>query len=460
MEDWQLKAVVDGVIRFRAEAMHPKAMELLWRDLTFPNPEYVNRVRFDRWVGSTPEEIILLETGDDGVISIPRGAVGLLRGAVAAAGGEVVFEDRRAAHPPVAFDLSFELRDYQREAADALRSRVQGCVVIPCGGGKTVVGVGVIAELGQPAVVLVHTKDLLDQWRETIRDALGLEAGIVAEGQVNSGAITVAMVQTLSAMSRARLAELGRGFGTVILDEAHHAPATVFRAVLAAFPGKYRFGLTATPERADGLTPLLELCLGPVVFNIDHARLVEGGHLVIPEVVTVETGCAPRADTHAAMVTALVHDEDRNGLVVDLAAREARFGKAVLVLSGRVDHCRNLADLLRQRGVSAEPLTGQVPKKMRAEILAQLRAGDLSVVCATTLADEGLDVSKLESLILATPARAEGPTTQRLGRLMRPHPGKGTPVLYDLVDDAPMAKRQHSARKRAYRKAGCSLVPG
>ena len=103
-------------------------------------------------------------------------------------------------------------------------------------------------------------------------------------------------------------------------------------------------------------------------------------------------------------------------------------------------------------GVEAEALTGRVARGRRVEILDRFRAGDLRVVCATSLADEGLDVSRLERLILATPARAEGRTIQRLGRLMRPHPGKGTPVLYDMVDDTVLARRQFAARKAAYRK--------
>lgn len=85
-------------------------------------------------------------------------------------------------------------------------------------------------------------------------------------------------------------------------------------------------------------------------------------------------------------------------------------------------------------------------------MLQRFREGSVKVLCATSLADEGLDIERLSRLILATPARAEGRTIQRLGRLMRPHPGKGTPVLYDLVDDLPMARRQHAARRRAYRK--------
>ena len=112
----------------------------------------------------------------------------------------------------------------------------------------------------------------------------------------------------------------------------------------------------------------------------------------------------------------------------------------------------NVHPKLCEDDVAAAALTGRTPKARRSAILDAFREGELAVVCATSLADEGLDVSRLERLILATPARAEGRTIQRLGRLMRPHPGKGTPILYDFVDDHPMARRQHAARRRAYRK--------
>lgn len=447
-----MKATVDSVIRFRADDIHPKAMEILWRDLTFPNPEYINRVRFDRWVGATPEEICLIETDGNGTLSLPRGAVGILKNAVSAAGDAVSFVDRRVSKAPIDFKLAFTLRDYQEEAATQLVRRIQGCVVIPCGGGKTVVGVAIIVNTGQPTIILVHTKDLLEQWQDTIRNALGIEPGVIAEGNVNISDVTVATVQTLAALDNRRLAEIGRQFGTVILDEAHHAPASVFRSVLSAFAGKFRYGLTATPKRADGLSELLDLCIGPVVFDVDHKQLVDGGHLIIPDVVFLKTGCCPNGDTHSAMVSALVNDMARNVLIVSLAAQEANQGLTVLILSGRVDHCVNLAKRLLASGVAAEALTGKVPKTKRTDILDRFKSGKLSVVCATNLADEGLDVSRLERLILATPARAEGRTIQRLGRLMRPHPGKAPPILYDLIDNAPMAIRQQSARRRAYRK--------
>jgi len=440
-----MRAVVDSVIRL--PGLQPKAQELLRRGLTFPNPEYLSRVRFNRWVGATPEEISLLEQGPDGEMLVPRGAVALVRQVCAATREPVVFEDRRVSLPSEPLEVKLVLRDYQEEAVTALVRNVQGCAVVPCGGGKTVIGTAAAARIGQPTLVVVHTHDLVEQWRCAFRDLLGVEAGDLD----GDSPMVVATVQSLAAMTRERLAETGRRFGMVIVDEVHHAPAITFREVLGAMPGKYRLGLTATPTRADGLTPLVELCLGPTVFRIAHEELVAAGHLVVPEVVVVPTGCTVAADTFAGMIDELRLNVGRDRLIADLVGREARAGRTVLVLSARVKHCEVLAQRLRADGLEAAALTAKVARGKRTDILDRFRAGMLRVVCATSLADEGLDVARLERLILAMPARAEGRTIQRLGRLMRPHPGKARPVLYDLVDDAPMARRQHAARLRAYR---------
>ena len=445
-----IRAVVDSMIR--VPELHPKVVELLRRRLTFPNPEYVNRVRMKRWVGATPEEICLVEEHRDGTVYLPRGAVGMLRDAAAAVGETVSFRDNRTVRARVTFEKCPTLREYQEQAASALATHLQGYAQMPCGGGKTRVAVAVIGRVGQPAIVLVHTHDLLEQWCNAVSDGLEVEAGTISEGVVSPQVVTIAMVQTLLTMDRSDLEQLGRRFGTVVADECHHIPSATFRNVLSGMAGRYRFGLTATPTRADGLTPLLDLCIGPCLYRVTHDELVAAGHLVLPEVVAVSTGCAPAAGDHTGLVSALIADENRNQLIVHLAADEAHQGRTVLVLSARVVHCRQLAAMLNEAGVDACALTGAVPKGKRTEILERFRSGTLPVVCATALADEGLDVPALSRLILATPARAEGRTIQRLGRLMRPHPGKEKPVLFDLVDDSPIARSQYTARKRAYRR--------
>jgi superfamily II DNA or RNA helicase len=456
-----MHAIVSGQISFRASDCHPRVIEQLWHDLTFPNPEYVSRVRMGRPVHGVSETIECIAEDAAGWVRIPRGAVELLRQSLRGVGQEVQFEDRRVCFsepalllPPLGAVQQGHLRSYQREAVAAMQRRVQGTILSPCGSGKTQMGVAAIATIQQPALVLVHTHDLAEQWRERIAMVLGQTTGILAGGESRLEPITVATVQTLSRMEPTAIEELGQRFGCVVLDETHHIAASIFRYVVAHLPGKYRFGLTATPEREDGLTPLLELCIGPQLFEIDQDRLLELGYLERPEVRFLESRFTfdyAGPEDHHQLMAALVEDEQRNQLIVDRVLADAYVGHTVLVLTGRVNHCEHLAARIASAGVKAGFLTGSVGKPERRALLEAFREGALPVLVASTVADEGLDVPRLDRIVLAYPGRAKGRLTQRLGRLMRPHPGKAAPVLYDVVDPhVPPLARQWRERKRIY----------
>lgn len=450
----QVIAIVAGTIALRLEELPARVLEGLRHDLSFPNPEYVARKRLGRYLGATPERIESLTESPDGRVHVPRGAVSRLRERVLEAGYALQFHDRRVAGEPLPALPRIELRPYQSEAVAAIRRHTQGTVVMPCGGGKTVVGAAAVGELGRTALVIVHTRDLVDQWLSVLRERLGVDAGVVTDGEVRPDAVTVATVQTLVRLDAAALDQLAVRFGVVIVDEAHHAPASTFQQVLARMPARWRIGLTATPDRADGLGPLVDLTLGERLFEIGYRELCDAGYLRAPEVRPVYTSFAFEyggPEDHARCLAALVADEERNALIADLAAREARAGHAVLVLSGRVDHCRRLAELVGQRDVGAKAMVGATPRAERRAVLDEFRAGKLAVLVASTLADEGLDIPRLERIVLAYPGRTRGRTTQRLGRLMRPHPGKTQPVLFDVVDaNVPVLFRQFRERRRLY----------
>jgi superfamily II DNA or RNA helicase len=456
-----MHAIVSGQISFRASDCHPRVIEQLWRDLTFPNPEYVSRQRMGWATHGIPETIECIAEDAAGWVRIPRGAVGLLRERLHGIGQEVDFEDRRVCFsdpavllPPLGPVQQAHLRSYQREAVSAMQRRIQGTILSPCGSGKTQMGVAAIGMIRQPALVLVHTHDLAEQWRERIAMILGRTSGLIAGGENRLEPITVGTVQTLSRMEPAALEELGQQFGCVVLDECHHLPSNTFRYVIAHLPGRYRFGLTATPEREDGLTPLLELCIGPQLFEIDQDRLVALGYLERPEVRFIESSFSfdyNGPEDHHVLMAALVEDEERNQLILDRVLADARAGHTVLVLTGRVSHCEHLAARIAGAGVKAGFLTGSVGKHERRALLEAFREGALPVLVASTVADEGLDVPRLDRIVLAYPGRAKGRLTQRLGRLMRPHPGKAAPVLYDDVDPhVPPLARQWRERKRIY----------
>jgi len=219
---------------------------------------------------------------------------------------------------------------------------------------------------------------------------------------------------------------------------------------------RYRWGLSATPEREDGLHFVLEWVLGPVLHRIEQAGLLEAGHLVPADVVQVHTGWFKDFDwtnCYVQAVDELLQDPERNQLIARFAADELVAGGAVLVLSQRKAHCEELARLIRERHHQVEVLDSDRPKKARVSALCRLRSGELRCVVATQLADEGLDVPCLTAVLLTAPSAAEGRTVQRLGRVMRPYPGKGRPKLIDFVDErAGVLIGQARKRMRAYRK--------
>lgn len=148
-------------------------------------------------------------------------------------------------------------------------------------------------------------------------------------------------------------------------------------------------------------------------------------------------------------ITALGKDEGRQQLIVDLATKGAEQGRTSLVLVPRVKLAHNMATRLRGAGLNAAAVTGQVDKRTRADRLRHLRNGQLQVLVATQLADEGLDVPNLDLLINASAGRAAGRAIQRVGRAMRPSPNKPTPVVVEVVDGTPF-RSQWGARQRAY----------
>jgi superfamily II DNA or RNA helicase len=449
-----MRARVDAAISLDATEVPPKVVERLRLALSFPNPAYLDRLRMGLQPGAEPEMLCFLEEGS-GVVRLPRGGIHALKRAGACDGLDVACNDARMV-PQARLEgmQELSLRDYQSSAVDKLVKVTQGTIVIPCGGGKTRVGMGAIARLRTPTLILVHTIDLAEQWLGELRDKLGIEAGLVGDGTERTAPVTVAVIQALVRWDPKKLDEFLATFGLLILDEAHHVAASTFYRVVDRCPARYRLGLTATPEREDGLTPLLELFLGGQLVVVSHEELVAAGVLAVPEIRSIETDFVfpyESAQDYAPMLAAVAADEQRNALIVNAIVAEALAGHSCIVLSGRIDHCELLAAAIAAREVRVAVLTGEVKRARRKALLDEARAGRLPVLVATSLADEGLDLPRLSRAFLVFPSRARGRTAQRLGRLMRPHADKHDAVLVDFVDrKVPILRRQHLERRRLY----------
>ncbi len=437
--------------RVEVSWLPPSVIETVRKGLTLKNPAYATRQRLGKWTGDIPETLTLIEQ-EAGQVFLPRGYLSCLLELIRANGEEYEIVDARLRLPDVPMSFTGELREYQTRAVDETKRCGSGVLVGPCGCGKTVMGCALLSHWKQPAAVIVHTKELLTQWRDSVRRFLSVEPGLVGAGDATlSGAVNVALVQSLTAKPEL-LDDLTRRTGLVLLDECHHAPAATFTDVLQAFPAVVRYGLSATPTRADGLTTFMTAVIGPYRAIVTHRELEAAGVRVVPDIRFIRTGARVWnviEDWPGAM-RALAENGARNRLICELARDAVNEGRTVLLLAGLVDHVEYLGGEL---GSVARVLHGRMKQKAREGALQDVREGKASVLIGTQIADEGLDLPALDTLVLAAPSRSPGRTEQRVGRTLRNIEGKRRPVVYDLVDEHPVLYGQ--ARNRffeAYRQ--------
>ena len=371
--------------------------------LTIENPKYEEAERAGRWTGNLEKFLTYYEIRANGngekFLVLPRGFLPSLLKFCKQHRLRWELRDYTLICEPITFDSQIQLRDYQVPAVEAAIEKGGGVIVSPAGSGKTVMGLEIIARLRQPTLWITHTKELLYQAVDRAVQFLGIqkdEIGIVGDGKRTIGdRLTVGLVQTLV---KGIPDELLNDVGTVILDEAHHCPASSFLDVVSQFPAKYRYGLTATPFRKDGLTKPMYWTLGYTVYEVVANTLMDQGEVIRPDVKFVPTNFRYfYDDDFPKMVTALTEDAQRNGIILEKLVLQAADGHFCMVLSERVDHCHVLQELLEDAApdVSSAVLVGNVPKKKRQEIVERLRNKEIQVIFATNpLAEEGLDLRR------------------------------------------------------------------
>jgi len=339
-------------------------------------------------------------------------------------------------------DLVFkgQLKPFQRHAVSEMISRDFGTLSAPTGSGKTVMGLWMIAQRKQPALIVVHTKELAYQWVDRIETFLGIpadEIGMIGAGKKSMGEkVTVALVQSLYKC----VEDVAPRIGYLIVDECHRTPSRTFTEAVSEFDSRYMTGLSATPWRRDGLSKLIFWYLGDVHHEIKKHRLVESGDVLPTEIITRHTNFKPYHDPvseYSKMLSELTADDSRNRFIASDVANESKNNEGVcLVLSDRKKHCETLHLLLTHKfNIPSVLLTGDLNDRDRKEIRERLNAGDIKVVVATgQLMGEGFDNSMLTTLFITTPIRFSGRVLQYLGRVLRPSPGKDRARIYDYID--------------------------
>jgi superfamily II DNA or RNA helicase len=441
----------------RLKGAPPELRQALVEKLEFPNPKWLENERMGRWNRGTPRVLKFYDkVGADG-LWIPRGCLRQVLLMCRRMGIEYRLDDRRRSLPPVDFTFHGELRAFQMIAVERMLARDFGTLSSPTGSGKTVMALSMVARRRQPAIIIVHTKDLAAQWVERIDTYLGIpaaECGMIAGGRTKIGSkISVALVQSLYKCAD----DVSKHIGFLVADECHRCPSRTFTEAVVRFDARFMLGLSATPWRRDNLSRLIFWHLGDVHHEVDKAGLVASGEVLPAEVIVRATRFKPFHDPvneYSKMLSELTADTERNLLIAQDVADEVREKPGVsLVLSDRRAHCENLQTLLRYRfKIDSELMTGEMPIQERQAVVERLNAGLARVVIATgQLIGEGFDCRSLSTLFLATPVRFSGRVLQYLGRVLRPAPGKQKARVFDYVDvQVETLVKAAKARQRVY----------
>jgi superfamily II DNA or RNA helicase len=366
--------------------------------------------------------------------------------------------DDTADGDPIVADFHGGLTDVQVRCVSAYEAHLDGCttnprggmVVLPCGYGKTVFALHMVSRLKRRTLVLVHKNFLVQQWQERARQFLpGCTLGVIQQGTVEADAdVVVGMVQ--SVCKRDYDASVFRGFGLVIIDEAHHMAAPLFSQAMCKIPARFTLALSATPERRDGLDNLLHWGMGDVVFRVARDAEVVDVHSLVyetprPKLTLLRDG----RPNLAAMLNGLGRDQRRNALIAQHVCEYVAAGRKIIVMSDRLEQLRLLDDLVRARAPPETTRAFYVGTSTAAERrLAQERQ-----VLFTTYAmsREALDIPALDTLVMATPV---GAIEQVIGRILRRHPGKQAPLVLDVIDPYSVFAGMRWKRRGYYVKQG------
>lgn len=366
------------------------------------------------------------------------------------------------------------LRDYQEYACGWIMESQQGVWIAPPGAGKTTTTLEAIRRSGQKALIIVDKTNIAEQWRDRARQFLGMDIGLLGDGISDVRNITVALQQTLHSRKEALKK---KGFfdqwGFVVVDECHHVTAETFQNVISEFSSHYRIGISATPYKSKGYEGIVDIVLGPTIHTTDKQYLREHSWLIKPKVKIWSTGfdheyfsthktngvdcfvenCTRdpakrrHQNNYADITTALVDDQERNLLIARNVSLELDNNNCIVVLSKRLKHLNEIAKWVESiQGTSRYNymFTGKQTTQERMEIVK--RADDGKCVLYSTIADEALDIPRLDRVHLAWPTRNTDLIVQQVGRIERPHKDKIDAIINDYLDDVGPLRSQLKER--------------
>lgn len=466
-----VEVVLGNQVYIDRSKLPPALVNRIARLAAFQNPEFYAAQAMRLPTFGKPRVISCAELFPRHV-AIPRGCLDDLLSLLGDAGIVAELRAERQQGRPIGAPFLGELTPEQDEAAAALLQHETGVLAATTAFGKTVIAAKMIAARDRNTLVLVHRRQLLDQWVARLQTFLDIppnKLGVFHGGKKKpTGHVDIAVMQSL--VRKGVVSDLVADYGHVVVDECHHLSAVGFETIARAVKARYVLGLSATVTRKDGHHPIIFMQCGPVRHRVDARKQASArpfDHKVVFRRTAFRlTRSGPdERPTIQELYAKLAQDPARNDLIFDdiLSALEA--GRSPVVITERKDHLDLLAGRLSKFAKNVIVLRGGMSaRQSRAvtESLATIPAGEERVLVATgRYLGEGFDDARLDTLFLTMPISWRGILAQYAGRLHRLHATKRDVVIYDYIDgNEPMLAKMAIKREAGYRSLGYRAAYG
>lgn len=464
-----IELVLNNQIYVSKEGLPPALLNRFIRIAAFQNPEFY-KAQAMRFPTFDKPRIISCCEDFPGHIGIPRGCLEDVLALLGLLNIKAKISDQRFPGNPINISFKGCLTPEQQTAAKNMLSHETGILAATTAFGKTVVGCNLIAERGVNTLVLVHRRQLLDQWMCRLHEFLDLEPegiGQIGGGKRKpTGRIDVAIIQSLS--KKGVVDDIVAEYGHLIVDECHHVSARSFEIVARQTKARYVTGLSATVTRQDGHHPIIFMHCGPIRHSVDHRKqaavrpfehkvVTRNTSFRLPLSIEVE-----KARSIQEIYSALIADETRNEMIIRDVLDAIKDGRSPVVLTERREHLEHLAGRLDPIIRNVVVMKGGASKKQRrliAETMSQIPDDAERLILATgRYLGEGFDDARLDTLFLTLPISWRGTVAQYAGRLHRLHETKRMVIIYDYVDVyVPVLAKMYQRRCKGYRSLGYEL---
>ena len=462
----QLNLVISNQIYIEKESLPAPLRNRLIRLAAFQNPEFYKAQAMRLSTFGKPRIISCCEEYPKH-LALPRGCQEELLQVLGELKIKTKMIDERATGDPLLLNFQGTLRHEQQLAADQLIKHDIGVLSASTAFGKTVIGAWLIAQREVNTLVIVHRRQLMDQWVESLQSFLGLgkkEIGQIGGGkQKITGTVDIAMIQSL--INKGTVNDLVGNYGHIIVDECHHISAASFEQVIRQAKARFITGLSATVTRQDGHHPIIFMQCGPVRYRVDdrqqaaarsfaHKVIVRRTNFVLPS--RADNTPEPGIQEVYAMLAADLH---RNQMIVDDVVEAVHNGRSPVLLTERREHLTYFADTLADKVKNIIVLSGGMGRKHRILLMEQLKNipedEERLIIATGRYLGEGFDDARLDTLFLALPIAWRGTVAQYAGRLHRNYDRKSEVIIYDYVDDqVPVLAGMFGKRKKGYKAIG------